>query len=355
MRTVVALYDRIDQAREAVKELTDAGFASEDINLISRDATGDYSRYLNTDLNTDPSRTEEDVSEGAAAGAGIGAVLGGLGGLLLGLGALTIPGIGPVIAAGPIAATLAGAGIGAVAGGLVGALIDLGIPEEHAQYYAEGVRRGATLVTVRSKDEHAEQVRDILNRYDPVDLDKTVTNWHSQKWTGFNESDEPFEADQMEFNRTSTSVPVTGGISDEDTGFDRQHSGMSDEDTEFDSQRNRDIMSEDIPVTGSTSAEMREHDLTGTGFDEQEWDRYDVACRRDFMDRYAVSGRDYTYYQPAYRFGYVLAQDERYLDADWNRVEPEARREWETQDDDTPWEDVKDAVRYAWQKVTGRV
>ena len=364
MRTVVALYDRIDQAREAVKELTDAGFVSEDINLISRDASGEYSRYLNTDR----TRAGEDVSEGAATGAGVGAVLGGLGGLLLGLGALAIPGIGPVIAAGPIAATLAGAGIGAVAGGAVGALVDLGIPEEHAQYYAEGVRRGATLVTVRTKDEHAEHVRDLLNHHDPVDLDKTVSNWRSQNWTGFNENVEPLESSRMEFNRSSSRMPGMGSMVDDDSapmserdvemrrpGADYGTPSMDDEDAAFDRQRQEQFMAEEIPVTGDTPADVLERDMAAAGYDEQEWERYDVACRRDFMDRFVDSGRDYAYYQPAYRYGYMLANDERYRDVDWNVIEPEARREWELQGGDTAWDDIKDAVRQAWRTVTGRL
>ncbi len=71
-----------------------------------------------------------ETADGAAAGAGVGAVLGGLAGLLVGIGALAIPGIGPIIAAGPLAATLAGAGLGAATGGVIGALADAGVPEE---------------------------------------------------------------------------------------------------------------------------------------------------------------------------------------------------------------------------------
>ena len=161
MRTVVALYDRFEDAQNAVRGLVDGQFHREDITLVSRDATGEYSRYFERSGD----QTADDASSGAAAGAGVGAVLGGLGGLLLGLGALAIPGVGPVIAAGPIVAALTGAGVGAVAGGLIGGLVDMGIPEEHAQFYAEGVRRGGTLVTVRVDDEHADHARDILNRY----------------------------------------------------------------------------------------------------------------------------------------------------------------------------------------------
>jgi hypothetical protein len=102
-----------------------------------------------------------------------------LGGLLVGLGALAIPGIGPVVAAGPLAAALsalAGAGAGAVAGGvtggLLGALMDLGVPRETAEYYAEGVRRGGNLVTINTADHMTNRAVEILNRHHPIDINE---------------------------------------------------------------------------------------------------------------------------------------------------------------------------------------
>ena len=123
-RTVVALYDNLDTAQAAVKELLDNGFSRDDISVVRTNQQGDY-----TSGNVDDPNANAGDASGVAAGAGIGAVLGGLAGLLVGLGALAIPGIGPIIAAGPIATTLAGAGLGAATGGLVGALADVGIPD----------------------------------------------------------------------------------------------------------------------------------------------------------------------------------------------------------------------------------
>src|SRR6185437_13482826 len=98
--------------------------------------------------------TESKAASGAGTGATTGAVLGGGAGLLAGLGMLAIPGVGPVVAAGWLVATLAGAGagaaVGAAAGGLVGSLTAAGVPEREAHVYAEGVRRGSSLVTVRA-------------------------------------------------------------------------------------------------------------------------------------------------------------------------------------------------------------
>ena len=135
-KTIVALYDEFANARQAVEALVDAGFERDDISMVASDASGEYAEYVN-----------EDVT--AEEGAGFGAVVGAL----VGLGVALIPGIGPVLAAGPLAAALMagiGAAAGAVTGGIVAALVDFGVPEDHAQYYAEGVRRGGTLVTVVS-------------------------------------------------------------------------------------------------------------------------------------------------------------------------------------------------------------
>src|SRR3982751_6408840 len=104
-------------------------------------------------------------------------------GLVAGAAALTIPGIGPFIAAGPIAAALAGAGIGAAAGGAIGALVHLGVPEEEAHYYAEGVRRGGTLITVNaSTDEMATCAAMVMKNHGAADIEQRAAQWKQQGW-----------------------------------------------------------------------------------------------------------------------------------------------------------------------------
>jgi uncharacterized protein (TIGR02271 family) len=190
-KVVVGLYDRLEDAHRAVDTLVNEGFRRDDISLVASDEAGEYRRYVKTE-----GGSEEDVAGGAAAGAGIGAVIGGLGGLLVGLGALAIPGIGPVLAAGPLVSALAGAGIGAAAGGLIGALADLGIPEEQAERYAEGVRRGGTLVVVSTNPEHANRAVEIMTRFNPVDINQRYETWHSgQAAAGTLVSGEPSSID----------------------------------------------------------------------------------------------------------------------------------------------------------------
>jgi uncharacterized protein YqgC (DUF456 family) len=161
-QTVAALYDTYDSAVAAVNALEAAGIPHSDISIVSNNVDNQYGKDR-------PAEAAKDAGKGA----GVGAVVGGVGGLLTGLGLLAIPGVGPVVAAGWLVATAAGAATGAVvggaAGGLVGSLTGAGVPEHDAHFYAEGVRRGGTLVTARVEDARASTAREILQRFKSVD------------------------------------------------------------------------------------------------------------------------------------------------------------------------------------------
>jgi len=176
-----------------VRELGELGIERDQISLMAN-RSGDA---LTRDTAPEITTTGED----AMAGAGIGAVAGGIGGLIVGLVALPIPGLGPVIAAGPIAAALTGAGIGAVTGGVIGALTHVGVPEEHAQHYAEGVRRGGTLVTVSSSDVLAQRVSDVMTRYHAVNVSDRAAKWRESGWKGFDASAPSLTAEDIRRER----------------------------------------------------------------------------------------------------------------------------------------------------------
>lgn len=175
MQTITGLFDSHASARSAVNALENQGVPSSDISIVGRN--GDDSGI--------------DAAEGAATGAGLGAAVGGAGGLLAGLGLLAIPGLGPVVAAGWLASTLAGAAAGAaaggVAGGLIGGLMDAGVDENDAHVYAEGVRRGGTVVTARVQDDLAPAARSILSS-DAVDIARRRELYASEGWTGYDDS-----------------------------------------------------------------------------------------------------------------------------------------------------------------------
>jgi uncharacterized membrane protein len=144
-KRIVGVYDHGDDAVRAIEELKARGYDREDISVVARDKNEVESINTETGTKTD---------KGLAAGAATGGVLGGLTGLLAGVGALAIPGVGPIIAAGPIVATLTGAAVGASAGGLAGALIGMGIPEDDANRFETEVKAGKILVLVDHDTEH---------------------------------------------------------------------------------------------------------------------------------------------------------------------------------------------------------
>ncbi|MHB2210877.1 hypothetical protein [Methylobacterium sp. CM6257] len=183
-QTITALYDRYADASAAVTDLEGGGIAHGDISLISNNE-GDRHAGLLGRSGHGSSDTKDKAKDGTGAGASLGTVVGGAAGLLAGLGLIAIPGVGPVVAAGWLVATLTGAGIGAAAGGLAGALAGAGVSETDAQAYGEGVRRGGTLVTVRvdpARAALAPTVTEILERHGPVDLDEKAGAWRAEGW-----------------------------------------------------------------------------------------------------------------------------------------------------------------------------
>jgi len=174
-RTLTALYDRYEDATTAVTKLEAAGVPHADISLVSNkaDAAADGDEH-----------TAEHAATGTGAGATLGTVLGGGAGLLAGLGLMAIPGVGPVVAAGWLVATLTGAGIGAAAGGLAGSLAGAGVSERDAHAYSEGVKRGGSLLTVRTDETRSGAVERILEEHGAIDLDERAEGWQRDGWSG---------------------------------------------------------------------------------------------------------------------------------------------------------------------------
>lgn len=178
----IGVFPHRRDAETALRELREAGFNMNQVSLVGRDADGQSTSGSNL-----AGRTQTD--EGAKAGAATGGALGGLGGLLVGLGALAIPGIGPVLAGGALATalatTVAGGAIGAAAGGLTGALVGLGIPDDRARVYNDRVNRGDYLVMVDGTQDEILRAEPILSRrgiqdwsiFDAPDADRSGTGY----------------------------------------------------------------------------------------------------------------------------------------------------------------------------------
>jgi uncharacterized protein (TIGR02271 family) len=414
-KTVIGTYSSLDNAIEVVNELVEAGFHRNSISVMANDPDEKYSAYVDND----------GALDDTAKGAGIGAAIGGLGGLLLGLGALAIPGVGPVIAAGPLAAALAGAGVGAVTGGMIGALIDLGIPEESAHMYAESVRRGNVLVAAQVADNRVNEATRIMNHSGLIDIEREAEGWRSSGWTGFDYDDEPVRANIADRRVTAD----TNGRSHLRDGADEETIEVVEEDIQIGkravetggvrvSSHVREVPVEkevrlreehvtierrpvDRPATEADLRNLREEtievretreepviakearvveeirvrkdaeersqkvqdtvrrteveveQLGGNGHSQlYGWETFDNDFRTHHGTAFSTLG-SYERYQPAYQYGYTLASDERYRGRSWSEIEPEARRAWNSQNQNT-WEDFKDAVQYSWDKVRGK-
>lgn len=185
-KTIVGLFDDIEESREVVRELIDAGIDRDEISFVANNANNEPVSYEGGD----------DTS-GTATGTGVGALVGGIGGLLVGIGAFAIPGVGPVVGVGWLVATFMGAGIGTLAGGFIGALVDAGVPEEDAQHYSEGVRRGGTLIAVKTNESNTGRIADIMGSHGAVDIKKRGADYRANGYTGYDPKAQPMTAAEV--------------------------------------------------------------------------------------------------------------------------------------------------------------
>ncbi len=427
-KTIVGLFDTTQEAQSVVQDLVNSGFQRNTISLVANNATG-----TNETGSTQDHSSGENAAKGAGAGAVTGGLVGGGVGLVLSLlGAVAVPVVGPIIAAGPIVAILTGAGVGAAAGGLLGALTGAGVPEEDAHYYAEGVNRGGTLVMVNSPDEQADTAYDIMQRHGAVDIDERGAEYKKSGWTGYNANPQTAQprTQTTTTKTTSTTQPQTRQTSDQgeavlpvmqeelqvgkrevQRGGVRVYSHVTEQPVQEQVQlREEQVNVERRPVNRAVSqsdmAAFKEGSFEVTETDEEAivskqarvveevainknvqqrtetikdtvrrtdvdveqlgtqsrgqtmgFEGYDNDFRQHFQTTYGRSGGNLSYaqYTPVYRYGYDLSQDKRYTGSDWSKVEPEARKQWETSNPNNPWEKVKDSVRYAWDKATNTV
>lgn len=153
-QAVIGVFDGRHQAEQAIQALRQQGFGTEEISIVAKkgDKGGKGGEYV-----------EDDITDGALTGGTIG----GIGGLILGAGALAIPGVGPIVAAGPIAAALGGA----VAGGVAGGLIDWGIPAEVSRRYEQEVAKGGVLAVISTSGQKVNQAAQILRQNGAKDVE----------------------------------------------------------------------------------------------------------------------------------------------------------------------------------------
>jgi len=409
--SVIALYNDFETGARAVQALVDAGFDRKNISIVANDPDQRYSSTIKT-------TTADDGDVKAGEGAGFGAIVGGL----IGLGVALIPGIGPVLAAGPLAAAVM-AGVGAVAGaatgGIAASLIDLGVPEEDAALYAEGIKKGGALVTVDvDSEEYAGRAESILNRYSPVNINErgeidAISPTTADMTRQSTASTQPIQ------NTVNTAAPRTANAGDQQKlqvveenvqvgkravqdGTVRVHTRVTERPVEEKVQLHDEKVvvdrhpvdraataadlntfqegtievteSHEEPVVSKSARVVEEVTVGKEAQDRTEtvretvrrkdvevegapqtsgWADYETRFRNNYNTNYASTGATWDTYSPAYRYGYQLANDPNYRDYTWDRVEANARRDWETGHPNS-WDQFKNAVRNAWDEVRGK-
>ncbi|WP_380786860.1 hypothetical protein [Sphingomonas sp. R86521] len=197
-KTITRLFDDYADATTALGELERLGVPHDAISIVANNADGAHG---------DAAATIGDVNDHGDVGRGVstGAALGGAGGLLAGLGLLAIPGLGPIVAAGWLAATAVGAGIGAAGGAatgtIVGALKEAGHTDDEAHVYSEGVRRGGTLLSARVDDSLVGAAEDVLDRSRSVDAATRGADYRQSGWSSFDEAAPAYTRDEVAAER----------------------------------------------------------------------------------------------------------------------------------------------------------
>lgn len=190
MNTISYLYDDYNSAQTVLRELERSGVATHNITFVANNADGRYR------LKGDAEQTTE-----AASGAAVGGVVGVGAGIMAAMGALAIPGLGPLVAAGVLATTIVTATGGVIAGGLIGGLIHHGIDEKDAHVYAEGVRRGGTLISVRSADDQTAAVDTIMRHHGGVHADERRSAYAQGGWSTFDTAAPIYTPKEIESER----------------------------------------------------------------------------------------------------------------------------------------------------------
>jgi hypothetical protein len=199
--TISRLYNTHADARAAVQALESAGVKHNDISILASNADNWYANDSKPTLVPDRDLDgKDDRKEAAGAGAGIGAAVGGTAGLLAGLGLMAIPGVGPVVAAGWLVAALTGAAAVGTAGGIIGALTQAGVSPDDADVYAESIRRGGALVSVRVEEGDRARVQALMDK-SSVNASNRAAMYRKDGWQRFDPAAPSYNADQVQRER----------------------------------------------------------------------------------------------------------------------------------------------------------
>lgn len=292
-RTVVALFRKYDEAEKAVRSLLDQGVERNDLSIMAADPKG--------------AAREPDKHK---AHPGSGAVVGGLAGALLGLTAMAVPGIGPVVAAGPIA--------GLLAGGLAGALTGLGLEHDSAEYYARGVQEGGAVVAIRAPETDVDQIEAKLKDLRAQEVDPGTSAGAEPRVT-------------LPMYRAESITPGRG-----------DHQSATGDATE----------PEDADDTRVKNDAGPEHWAPHNTKYSSSFDEFAGEMAR--TDTYILAGRadEYEGYKDAFDFGHRMAYEKRFANRDWANCADDLRGEWD-RGGALPWDRVRTYVQHGWEAARG--
>lgn len=240
--------------------------------------------------------------------------------------------------------------------------------DRHTDIYSEAVRRGSYLLTVHTdSDEQNDRATEIINRYQPVDIDERAGQWQSQGWSGYDASAPALTDAEIQQERTRyAGASMQSGKREVQRGRVRVFQRAVE--TPMQEQAHEPASEADLAALKNASFDVRETVSDTLGRTDVEVDKMgnspdsatgatsatfnDNDCRRHWQNTYGSSGARYEDYAPAYQYGYQMAGGERYRNYHWADAEPEVRQQWESSNAGHPWERVKDAIRYGWEKVT---
>lgn len=236
--------------------------------------------------------------------------------------------------------------------------------QEHADVYSEAVRRGHYILTVNADDdEESERAVQIMNRFDPVDVDERTAQWKSRGWSQYDEHAPRMSEAEIAHERSYTPArpPYYGemGIGGEDPALTEtiteavEHAPDSGRVRTYPRQQ-ASALTGGIGETMRTGTEQASSPETA-GQAGTDTSGGDDDYRRHFQSAYSEPGDQYDDYAHAYRHGSTAAADERYRGYHWEDAEPNVRQDWESgHEGRTPWEKAKAAIRHGWEKVSRR-
>lgn len=295
--TVVGVFPTRPMAEHAIEQLKNNGFTDDQIGFAVRNAEGSNTNTLNQAADT---QATGDTGGGAVAGAVGGGILGGI----LGAAAsLLIPGFGPVIAGGILAATLGGAAIGAAAGGIIGALTQMGVPEEEARYYQGEFEAGRTIVTVNAGD-RAQAAEDILRRNGAYDASTRGAN-------------------------ATTQAGAYAGNNDYST---------------YDATNRSNMEETDQMAANNFNQQHQQGQRASSG----NWRDISPTYRDYWQQRYGNQGGQWADYEPVYQYGWEMRNNPRYSNLSWDQAEPQLRRDWQNRNSNISWDQASPLIAETW-------